>query len=71
MAGLGFPGWWWRAAGRLGKGGRTIGATWSSRPALPRLWRGVTGRKSFGRATSLDKAKAAFRADYEAWKGTE
>jgi hypothetical protein len=47
MAGLGFPGWWWRAAGRLGNGGRTIGATWRSRPALPKLWQGrLRGRGS-------------------------
>jgi len=26
----------------------------------------VTGRKSYGRAPSLDAAKAAFRAEYEA-----
>jgi hypothetical protein len=27
----------------------------------------VTGRKSYGRAESLDGAKAAFRAEYERW----
>jgi hypothetical protein len=31
----------------------------------------VTGRKSYGRAGSLEDAKAAFRTDYEAWKGTQ
>ena len=31
----------------------------------------LTGRKSYGHAASLDEAKAAFRAEYEAWKGTE
>jgi hypothetical protein len=31
----------------------------------------VTGRKSYGRAESLDEAKTAFRAEYLAWKGTE
>jgi hypothetical protein len=31
----------------------------------------LTGRKSYGRAQSLDEAKAAFRAEYLAWKGTE
>jgi hypothetical protein len=30
----------------------------------------VTKRKSFGYALSLEDAKAAFRAEYEAWKGT-
>jgi hypothetical protein len=30
----------------------------------------VTKRKSYGYATSLEEAKAAFRAEYEAWKGT-
>jgi hypothetical protein len=29
----------------------------------------LTGRKSYGHAPSLDDAKAAFRAQYEAWKG--
>jgi hypothetical protein len=27
----------------------------------------TTGRKSYGRVDSLDDAKAAFRAEYEAW----
>jgi hypothetical protein len=31
----------------------------------------VTKRKSYGYATSLEEAKAAFRVEYEAWKGTE
>jgi hypothetical protein len=31
----------------------------------------LTGRKSYGRAGSIAEAKAAFRAEYEAWKGTE
>jgi hypothetical protein len=31
----------------------------------------ITKRKSYGRATSLEEAKAAFRAEYEAWKGTQ
>jgi hypothetical protein len=31
----------------------------------------VTKRKSYGYALSLDEAKAAFRAEYETWKGTE
>ena len=29
------------------------------------------GRKSYGRETSLEEAKAAFRAEYDAWKGTK
>ena len=28
----------------------------------------MTGRKSYGHAASLDEAKAAFRAEYVAWK---
>jgi hypothetical protein len=28
-------------------------------------------RKSYGYALTLKEAKAAFRAEYEAWKGTE
>jgi hypothetical protein len=28
----------------------------------------LTGRKSYGRADSLDDAKAAFRAEYERWE---
>jgi hypothetical protein len=28
----------------------------------------LTGRKSYGDAPSLDDAKAAFRAEYEAWQ---
>jgi hypothetical protein len=28
----------------------------------------LTGRKSYGHAVSLDEAKAAFRAEYVAWK---
>jgi hypothetical protein len=31
----------------------------------------VTKRKSYGYAVSLEDAKAAFRAEYLAWKGTE
>jgi hypothetical protein len=31
----------------------------------------VTKRKSYGYATSLDDAKTAFRAEYEARKGTQ
>jgi hypothetical protein len=31
----------------------------------------LTGRKSYGRAESLEEAKAAFRAEYEAWQGTQ
>jgi hypothetical protein len=31
----------------------------------------LTGRKSYGRAESLEEAKAAFRAEHEAWKGTQ
>src|SRR3979490_3205959 len=30
----------------------------------------ITHRKSYGYSDSLDAAKAAFRAEYEAWKGT-
>jgi hypothetical protein len=30
----------------------------------------LTRRKSYGNVASLDEAKAAFRAEYEAWKGT-
>jgi hypothetical protein len=29
----------------------------------------LTGRKSYGRAPTLDEAKAAFRAEYLAWRG--
>jgi len=29
-----------------------------------------TRRKRYGNVASLDEAKAAFRAEYEAWKGT-
>jgi hypothetical protein len=28
----------------------------------------LTGRKSYGHAPTLDEAKAAFKAKYEAWK---
>jgi hypothetical protein len=28
----------------------------------------LTGRKSYGHVSSLDEAKAAFRAEYSAWK---
>jgi hypothetical protein len=28
----------------------------------------LTGRKSYGRAESLEEAKAAFRAEYEVWQ---
>jgi hypothetical protein len=28
----------------------------------------LTGRKPYGHTTSLDAAKAAFRAEYEAWQ---
>jgi hypothetical protein len=31
----------------------------------------VTKRKSYGHAASIEEAKAAFRAEYEAWKGTQ
>ena len=31
----------------------------------------VTKRKSYGYAVSIEEAKAAFRAEYLAWKGTE
>jgi hypothetical protein len=30
----------------------------------------VTKRKSYGYATSLDAAKAAFKAEYKAWRAT-
>ena len=30
----------------------------------------LTGRKSYGHADSLYEATAAFKAEYEAWKGT-
>jgi hypothetical protein len=29
----------------------------------------LTGRKSYGNATSLEEAKAEFRAEYERWQG--
>jgi hypothetical protein len=32
---------------------------------------GFTKHKSYGHATSLEDAKAAFRAEYETWKGTK
>jgi hypothetical protein len=28
----------------------------------------LTGRKSYGNVTSLDEAKAAFKAEYETWQ---
>ena len=31
----------------------------------------LTRRKSYGDALTLDEAKAAFRAEYEAWRGTK
>jgi hypothetical protein len=31
----------------------------------------LTGKKSYGHAPSLEEAKAAFKAEYETWKGTE
>jgi hypothetical protein len=31
----------------------------------------LTGRNSHGRAGSLEEAKAAFRTEYESWKGTQ
>jgi hypothetical protein len=31
----------------------------------------LTGRKSYGYAPTLEEAKAAFRAQYLAWKGTD
>jgi hypothetical protein len=31
----------------------------------------LTKNKSYGYSASLDEAKAAFRAEYEAWKGTK
>ena len=31
----------------------------------------VTNRRSYGYAVSLEEAKTAFRAEYEAWKATE
>jgi hypothetical protein len=33
-----------------------------------RIYRNKAGRKSYGNAASLDEAKAAFRAEYLAWK---
>src|ERR1700730_13028238 len=41
------------------------------RPDSEWFWFQLTGRKSYGRAESLEEAKAAFRAEYEAWKGTQ
>jgi len=31
----------------------------------------LNGRKSYGRAPTLDEAKDAFKAEHETWKGTE
>jgi hypothetical protein len=31
----------------------------------------LTGRKSYGHVSTLEEAKAAFRAEYERWKGPE
>jgi hypothetical protein len=31
----------------------------------------ITNRKSYGHSSSLDEAKAAFRAEYLDWKGTD
>ena len=31
----------------------------------------LTNRKSYGHVASLEEAKAAFRAEYKAWKGTK
>jgi hypothetical protein len=30
----------------------------------------LTGHKGYGRAPTLDDAKAAFKTEYEAWKGS-
>jgi hypothetical protein len=31
----------------------------------------MTNRKSYGHAPTLDAAKVAFRAEYEAWRATQ
>jgi hypothetical protein len=31
----------------------------------------LTGRKSYGKAPTLDAAKAAFKAEYAAWQATQ
>jgi hypothetical protein len=55
------------------EGGREAGRVYRvvDRPVSEWFW-GVsfqlTGRKSYGHAPTLDAAKAAFKAEYEAWK---
>jgi hypothetical protein len=54
-------------------GDREVGCVYrvADRPISEWFW-GVsfqlTGRKSYGHAPTLDAAKAAFKAEYEAWK---
>jgi hypothetical protein len=43
-------------------------------PTTPWFWGvdfQITSGKSYGHAPTLDEAKAAFRVEYEAWKGTK
>jgi hypothetical protein len=56
-------------------GDREVGRIYQvdDRPSSPWFWGvsfQVAKRKSYGYAPSLGEAKAAFKAEYEAWKGT-
>jgi hypothetical protein len=54
-------------------GDREVGRIYcvTDMPDSPWFWEvsfQLTGRKSYGHADSLEEAKAAFRAEYEAWR---
>jgi hypothetical protein len=54
-------------------GDRAVGCVYRvvDRPVSERFWDvsfQLTGRKSYGHEPTLDAAKAAFKAEYEAWK---
>jgi hypothetical protein len=53
------------------KGASGASIRWTSEPSGAWFW-GVsfdlTKRKSYGHVSTLEAAKAAFRAEYEAWK---
>jgi hypothetical protein len=56
-------------------GDREVGRIYRVNAHTERWYWGVsfqlTNRRSYGHADSLEAAKAAFRAEYEAWKGTD
>jgi hypothetical protein len=56
-------------------GGRDVGLIFRVNAHEERwFWGGsfqLTGRKSYGNAPTLEEAKAAFRAEYLTWKGTD